>query len=80
MKIGVLFVAVNEVLSGSVVWDGKVGIVLFYYVGAMYNVELNGDLKNVSSYLFLSLVKFVGELLSVNVKVDGNFNSFDLIG
>lgn len=61
-------------------WDGKVGIVLFYYVGATYNVELNGDLKNVSSYLFLSLVKFAGELLSVNVKVDGNFNSFDLIG
>lgn len=80
MKIGVLFVVVNEVLSGSVVWDGKVGIVLFYYVGVMYNVELNGDLKNVSSYLFLLLVKFVGELLSVNVKVDGNFNSFDLIG
>lgn len=80
MKIGVLFVVVNEVLSGSVVWDGKVGIVLFYYVGVMYNVELNGDLKNVSSYLFLLLVKFVGELLLVNVKVDGNFNSFDLIG
>lgn len=80
MKIGVLFVVVNEALSGSVVWDGKVGIVLFYYVGVMYNVELNGDLKNVSSYLFLLLVKFVGELLLVNVKVDGNFNSFDLIG
>lgn len=80
MKIGVLFEVVNEVLSGSVVWDGKVGIDLFYYVGVIYNIELNGDLKNVSSYLFLLLVKFVGELLVVNVKVDGNFNSFELIG
>ncbi|MBY7239393.1 AsmA2 domain-containing protein YhdP [Escherichia coli] len=79
-KIGVLPAAVNEALSGSVAWDGKVGIVLPYHAGATYNVELNGDLKNVSSHLPSPLAKPAGEPLPVNVKVDGNLNSFDLTG
>lgn len=61
-------------------WDGKVGIVLPYHAGATYNVELNGDLKNVSSHLPSPLAKPAGEPLPVNVKVDGNLNSFDLTG
>ncbi|EGE7924380.1 AsmA2 domain-containing protein YhdP [Escherichia coli] len=79
-KTGVLPAAVNEALSGSVAWDGKVGIVLPYHAGATYNVELNGDLKNVSSHLPSPLAKPAGEPLPVNVKVDGNLNSFELTG
>ncbi|HCB9556300.1 TPA: AsmA2 domain-containing protein YhdP [Escherichia coli] len=79
-KTGVLPEAVNEALSGSVAWDGKVGIDLPYHAGATYNVELNGDLKNVSSHLPSPLAKSAGEPLAVNVKVDGNLNSFELTG
>ena len=79
-KTGVLPEAVNEALSGSVAWDGKVGIDLPYHAGATYNVELNGDLNNVSSHLPSPLAKPAGEPLAVNVKVDGNLNSFELTG
>lgn len=79
-KTGVLPEAVNEALSGSVAWDGKVGIDLPYHAGATYNIELNGDLKNVSSHLPSPLAKPAGEPLAVNVKVDGNLNSFELTG
>lgn len=79
-KTGVLPEAVNEALSGSVAWDGKVGIDLPYHAGATYNVELNGDLNNVSSHLSSPLAKPAGEPLAVNVKVDGNLNSFELTG
>lgn len=79
-KTGVLPEAVNEALSGSVAWDGKVGIELPYHAGATYNVELNGDLNNVSSHLPSPLAKSAGEPLAVNIKVDGNLNSFELTG
>ena len=79
-KTSVLPEAVNEALSGSVAWDGKVGIDLPYHAGATYNIELNGDLKNVSSHLPSPLAKPAGEPLPVNVKVDGNLNSFELTG
>ena len=79
-KTGVLPAAVNEALSGSVAWDGKAGIDLPYHAGATYNVELNGDLKNVSSHLPSPLAKPAGEPLAANVKVDGNLNSFELTG
>ncbi len=61
-------------------WDGKVGIDLPYHAGATYNVELNGDLNNVHSHLPSPLAKPPGEPLAVNVKVDGNLNSFELTG
>ncbi|UIU61834.1 AsmA2 domain-containing protein YhdP [Escherichia coli] len=79
-KTSVLPEAVNEALSGSVAWDGKVGIDLPYHAGATYNVEMNGDLNNVSSHLPSPLAKPAGEPLAVNVKVDGNLNSFELTG
>lgn len=79
-KTDVLPEAVNEALSGSVAWNGKVGIELPYHAGATYNVELNGDLKNVSSHLPSPLAKPAGESLPVNIKVDGNLNSFELTG
>ena len=79
-KTGVLPEALNEALSGSMAWDGKVGIELPYQAGATYNVELNGDLKNVSSHLPSPLAKPAGEPLPINVKVNGNLNSFELTG
>ncbi|HGX9461092.1 TPA: AsmA2 domain-containing protein YhdP [Escherichia coli] len=79
-KTSVLPEAVNEALSGSVAWDGKVGIDLPYHAGATYNVEMNGDLNNVSSHLPSPLAKPAGEPLAVYVKVDGNLNSFELTG
>lgn len=79
-KTSVLPEAVNEALSGSVAWDGKVGIDLPYHAGATYNVEMNGDLNNVSSHLPSPLAKPAGEPLAVSVKVDGNLNSFELTG
>ncbi|EPE6762517.1 AsmA2 domain-containing protein YhdP [Escherichia coli] len=79
-KTSVLPEAVNEALSGSVAWDGKVGIDLPYHAGATYNVEMNGDLNNVSSHFPSPLAKPAGEPLAVNVKVDGNLNSFELTG
>ncbi|HEK5256589.1 TPA: TIGR02099 family protein [Escherichia coli] len=44
------------------------------------DIPLNGDLKNVSSHLPSPLAKPAGEPLPVNVKVDGNLNSFELTG
>ncbi|HAI8717103.1 AsmA2 domain-containing protein YhdP [Escherichia marmotae] len=79
-KTGVLPEALNEALSGSMAWDGKVGIELPYQAGVTYNVELNGDLKNVSSHLPSPLAKPAGEPLPINVKVNGNLNSFELTG
>ncbi|KAA1401824.1 YhdP family protein, partial [Escherichia coli] len=51
-----------------------------YHAGARYNVDITGDLKNLSSQLPAPLNKKSGEALPVNVKVAGNLNSFDLTG
>lgn len=61
-------------------WNSKVGIDFLYYVDIIYYIELNGDLRNVSSYLFFLLNKFVGEVILVNIQVDGNLKSFVLMG
>jgi uncharacterized protein YhdP len=50
-RTGLLPKAVNETLSGSVPWEGKVAIELPYHGNASYKVDINGDLKNVSSHL-----------------------------
>lgn len=78
--IGLLLKVVSEVLSGSVLWDGKVVIELLYYGNVSYKVDINGDLKNVSSCLFLLVSKFVGEFFLVKINVVGGLSSFDLIG
>ncbi|HFZ8996174.1 TPA: AsmA2 domain-containing protein YhdP [Citrobacter freundii] len=79
-RTGVLPAQVNDALSGSAAWDGKVGIALPYHSGATYNVELNGDLKNVSSHLPSPLNKEAGAPLPVNIKVAGNLHRFALTG
>ncbi|HCD1254084.1 TPA: AsmA2 domain-containing protein YhdP [Citrobacter amalonaticus] len=79
-RTGVLPAQVNDALKGSVAWDGKVGIDLPYHSGTTYNVELNGDLRNVSSYLPTPLDKSAGEALPVKIKAAGDLRSFTLTG
>ncbi|CAH5955971.1 hypothetical protein AN2351V1_0473, partial [Citrobacter koseri] len=79
-RMGVLPAQVNDAISGGMAWNGKVGIALPYHSGATYNVELKGDLKNVSSHLPSPLDKQAGESLPVSIKADGNLRSFALTG
>lgn len=79
-RTGVLPAQVNGALKGSVAWDGKVGIDLPYHSGTTYNVELNGDLRNVSSHLPSPLDKSAGEALPVKIKAAGDLRSFTLTG
>ena len=79
-RTGVLPSQINDALSGSLTWDGKVGIDLPYHSGTTYNVELNGDLRNVSSHLPSPLDKSAGEALPVKIKATGDLRSFTLTG
>ncbi|QRG79544.1 AsmA2 domain-containing protein YhdP [Citrobacter sp. R56] len=79
-RMGVLPEQVNGALNGSMAWNGKVGIDLPYHAGATYNIDMTGDLRNVSSHLPAPLNKQPGEPLPVNIKATGNLQSFDLTG
>ena len=79
-RTGVLPKQVNDALSGSVAWNGKVGIELPYNAGARYNVDIKGDLKNLASRLPSPLNKPAGQPLPVKLNVTGNLRSFDLTG
>ena len=79
-RTGVLPKQVNDALSGSVAWNGKVGIELPYNAGARYNVDIKGDLKNLASRLPSPLNKPAGQALPVKLNVTGNLRSFDLTG
>ena len=77
---GLLPKAVNESLSGSVPWEGKVAIELPYHGNASYKVDINGDLKNVSSHLPSPVNKPAGEPMPIKINVAGGLSSFDLTG
>lgn len=79
-RMSILPPQLNDALSGSVAWNDKVGIDLPYHSGATYNIELNGDLRNVSSHLPSPLNKPTGEAIPVNINADGNLKSFALTG
>ena len=79
-RTGVLPAQVNDALNGSIAWNGKVGIDLPYHSGTTYNVELDGDLRNVSSHLPSPLDKSGGEALPVKIKATGDLRSFTLTG
>ncbi len=79
-RTGVLPKQVNDALSGSVAWNGKVGIELPYNAGARYNVDIKGDLKDLASRLPSPLNKPAGQPLPVKLNVAGNLRSFDLTG
>lgn len=79
-RTGVLPKAINDEISGSVPWQGKVAIELPYRGSATYKVGVTADLKNVSSHLPAPVDKAAGEPLPVKIDVDGNLKSFDLTG
>ncbi len=70
---GLLPKAVNESLSGSVPWEGKVAIEPPYHGNASYKVDINGDLKNVSSHLPSPVNKPAGEPMPIKINVAGGF-------
>ncbi|WP_253381599.1 AsmA2 domain-containing protein YhdP [unidentified bacterial endosymbiont] len=79
-RMGVLPKPIEESVKGAVSWKGKVGIELPYHASARYNVDITGDLKNLSSQLPAPLDKKAGQALPVTLNVDGDLNSFALTG
>ncbi len=79
-RTGVLPQQLNNALSGSFGWKGKVDIDLPYRSGAKYAVNIDGDLTNIASKLPPPMDKQPGKALPVKLKVEGNLHSFDLTG
>ncbi|HBI11990.1 MAG TPA: TIGR02099 family protein, partial [Franconibacter pulveris] len=79
-RTGLLPEPVNNALKGSVPWQGKVAITLPYRGSASYKIDVNGDLKNVSSRLPSPVNKAAGEPLPFKVNVTGDLKSFALTG
>lgn len=79
-KTGLLPQQVNDALSGSVPWQGKVAIELPYKGSANYKVDITGDLKNIHSSLPAPVNKEAGQPLPVKVNVTGGLEHFDLTG
>jgi len=79
-RMGVLPRQIESAVGGAVDWRGKVGIELPYHAGARYNVDITGDLKNISSQLPVPLDKKAGQPLPMKINVAGGLNSFDLTG
>ena len=79
-RTGLLPKALDGALNGSVPWDGKVAIELPYHGSANYKVDINGDLKNVSSHLPSPADKQAGDALPVKINVTGGLNDFNLTG
>lgn len=50
-RMDVLPKPIENAVDGAVSWNGKVAIDLPYHAGARYNVDITGDLKNLSSQL-----------------------------
>ena len=72
--------AMRQRLAGSLPWQGKVQITLPHGGGAKYSVDIDGDLKNVSSHLPAPLDKAAGNALPVKLAASGNLNGFELSG
>ena len=72
--------AARKKVSGNVPWRSNVLITLPHGGGANYQVNVEGDLKNVSSHLPSPLDKPAGSAMPVKVLAKGNLNSFDLSG
>ncbi|KFC00313.1 putative exported protein [Trabulsiella guamensis ATCC 49490] len=79
-RTGLLPKAIEDSLSGSVPWEGKVSIEIPYRGGSKYTVDLTGDLKNVSSHLPPPVDKQAGKPMPVKINVAGGMDSFNLTG
>ncbi len=78
VAMGILPKKLDDVVAGVVPWQGDVAITLPYRGGARYQVNLAGDLKEVSSHLPSPLDKSAGEPLPVKVNANGDLTHFDL--
>lgn len=68
-------------LAGNAGWQGKVAINLPHHKGQpSYDIDVNADLKKVSSHLPAPLRKAAGEALPVSINVNGSLNGFMLKG
>ncbi|MTD27919.1 AsmA2 domain-containing protein YhdP [Erwinia sorbitola] len=72
--------SVRKKLGGHLPWQGNVLVTLPHKGGTNYQVNIDADLKNVSSHLPSPLDKDGGRALPVKVTAKGNLNSFDLSG
>ncbi|CAO95335.1 AsmA2 domain-containing protein YhdP [Erwinia tasmaniensis] len=72
--------AVLQQLSGNLPWRGKVQIALPHRGGANYQIDIDGDLKDVSSHLPSPLEKASGSTLPVKLAAKGDLKSFELSG
>lgn len=79
-KTGVLPTNIAEAVKGSIPWQSQVNIRLPYAGDALYDVDLSGDLKGVSSHLPSPLAKSSGTALPLNVAVKGDLKAFQLTG
>jgi uncharacterized protein (TIGR02099 family) len=79
-KMGVLPEQINKALSGSAAWKSNVGITLPYKGKPTYSVDVEADLKSVSSHLPAPVNTSAGEPLPLKVAVKGDLNSFTLTG
>ncbi|ELY6225440.1 AsmA2 domain-containing protein YhdP [Cronobacter muytjensii] len=79
-RTGLLPKPLNDALSGSIPWNGKVAISLPYHAGVNYQVDITGDLKNVSSHLPEPVDKAAGKALPFRVRAKGDVKSFDVTG
>ncbi|CCG85658.1 AsmA2 domain-containing protein YhdP [Erwinia piriflorinigrans] len=72
--------AVRQQLSGKLPWQGKVQIALPHQGGANYQVDIDGNLNDVSSHLPSPLDKAPGNALPVKLAAKGDLKSFELSG
>ncbi|EKK5220977.1 AsmA2 domain-containing protein YhdP [Cronobacter sakazakii] len=79
-RTGLLPKPMNDALSGSILWNGKVAISLPYHAGVNYQVDITGNLKNVSSHLPEPVEKPAGKALPFKVRAKGDLKSFDVTG
>ncbi|AHG19806.1 hypothetical protein Z042_09355 [Chania multitudinisentens RB-25] len=71
---------VAKSLDGSASWQSQIAIQLPHQGEPSYEVGVNAELKKVSSYLPAPLSKSAGDVLPVNLKVQGGLNGFTLNG
>ncbi|MCS3603508.1 uncharacterized protein (TIGR02099 family) [Buttiauxella sp. BIGb0471] len=79
-KMGILPEPINKELSGNIPWKGDVAIKLPYRGQTTYQVNVDADLKNVSSHLPAPVDKAAGQPQPLKVAVKGDLNSFNLTG
>ncbi len=79
-KMDVVPAALRKEIEGSASWQSDVQVNLPHGGGADYQINLNGNLKNVSSHLPSPLDKQANQPVPVKIKAQGNLSAFRLSG